>query len=487
MAHMALHESQRQQGAPPPLAEHSPPAETNSSTQQEAPAEQLPTEQQQQQGLDPQATQAESLQPPKDVTVPHRLQEALGAKAAQGAQQQGQVQEQQARSGISAPTGSSFLDSMTKQDPQQQLLQQLAAQAGFQLVSPAGQSAGPAQGVMHQAEQGTPMQAALPHQQQQEWAALSHAGVDPDLDPEFSQGLLHQLGRGLQSSAMQYASMQQQQQVQHQSRLPAWAQQALLPDQTPPVTPPTAYYGMPGLSPAHSMQALPSPPAHSLPGQYVNGGHLLEHYEPAGVRASLGAGGWHLPTWPRQQQAQPAPHCLLDPHAQQYGNVAAPGSLHDGGQGPYHTPHTSSLLDLRSSQAAAFWPSSHGGADVGTPADHSGRQSPPMMQSQAGDADALHLQGSALRQQHGSRGEGCLPHMMQDSRSGTAAPAKLSLQDPSQAETGLPSVLSGGSSGVSSPLRGSGHLESLVEINNRVEAATGRARAQLQVNLMHCV
>ena len=462
-------------------------AGTNSSAQQkETPAERLPTgQQQQQQGLDPEASQPGSLQPPKDVTAPCQLHESQGGGAADGAQQQGQVQQPQARPGIGigTPTGPNSLDSMTKQDPQQLLLQQLAAQAGFQLVSPPSQSAGSAQAAMHhQAEQGTPMQATLPHQQQ--WAALSHAKLDQDLDHKLSQGLLHQLGQGLQSSAMHHASMQQQQ-VQNLSRLPAWAQQALLPDQTPPVTPPAAYYGMPGLSPAHSMQALPSLSG----GQYTPGGQLHEQYDPAGMRASLAGGSWHLPSWQQPQQAQATPHWLLDQHAQhaqQYGSMAAAESLHHNAvqsSGPYHTPHRSSPIDVRSSHAAAFWPCDHGGADMRTLADPQGRHSPPMMQSQMGDADTLHSQGSATQQQHSSRGEAFLPGIMQGSPSDTAMPAKLSLQDPSQAEMGVPSVLSGGSSGVSSPLRGSGHLESLVEVNNRVEAAMGRARAQLQVDL----
>ena len=478
-AHRALHQSQRppdisaapDEAATVPNAVHPHPAGTNSSAkQEEPPAEQLHASQQEQQQQQPQVSQPESLQPPKDVTGLHGLHEAQGAGAAQVPQQQGQVQEQQAKSGIGTPTGTSFPDSMTKQDPQQQLLQQLAAQAGLQLVSPANQAAGAAQVVMHQAEAGTPMQATLPHQQQQ-WAALSHAAVNQDLDHELSQGLLHQLGQGLQSSALQYASMQQQ--VQHQSRLPAWAQQALLPDQTLPLTPPTAYYGMPGLSLAHSMQALPTPPAHSLPGQYGNGEHLHEQYDPAGMRAPLGAGSWHLPAWQQQQQPpQATQQWLLDQQAQRYADMAAAGGLHHSavqGSRPYHTPHTSSPLDLRSSHSAAFWPSSHGGADMGTSADP--QHSPPLM----------HSLGSVHRQQHSSRGVGSRVGMMQDSHSDTATPAKLSLQDPSQAEMGVPYVLSGGSSGVSSPLRESGHLESLVEVNNRVEAAMGCARAQLQV------
>lgn len=495
---MALHESQRQPDvvsaaldqtatAPPAVHPHPHPAQPNSSTQQEAnPAGQSPTSQQQQ-SLDQPVQQPGSWQSAQHVTAPLQL-EAQAAEEGHSTQQQGPVQEQQARSSIGTPTGTSLPDSMTKQDPQQQLLQQLAAQAGFQLVSPPpGQAvpAGSAQAAMHQAEQGTPLLATLPHQQQ--WAALSHAGVSQDLGHELSHGLLQQLGQGLQSSAMQAAAMQQQQQqqqVQQQSRLPAWAQQALLPDQAPPATPPAAYYGMPGLSPAHSMHALPSPPAHSVPGQYVSGGHMHEQYDPAGMRASLGGGTWQLPAWQQQQQqAQATPQWLHDQHAQQYGGMAAAESLHHSavqGSGSYHTPHRSSPLDLRSSHAAASWPFSQGGPAMGTPADPQGRRTPPLLPPQANTADALYSHASASRQQHSNRGEDSLPAMLQDSYADAVAAPKLSLQD-SGPEMGVPSVLSGGSSGVSSPLRGSGHLESLMEVNNRVEAAMGRARAQLQV------
>ena len=58
----------------------------------------------------------------------------------------------------------------------------------------------------------------------------------------------------------------------------------------------------------------------------------------------------------------------------------------------------------------------------------------------------------------------------------------VSAQGSAQGGVGMPSVLSGGSSGLSSPLRESGHLESLLEVNSRVEAAMDRARAQLQAN-----
>ncbi len=58
-----------------------------------------------------------------------------------------------------------------------------------------------------------------------------------------------------------------------------------------------------------------------------------------------------------------------------------------------------------------------------------------------------------------------------------------SVQGSAQGDAGMPRVLSGASSGLSSPLRESGHLESLLEVNSRVEAAMDRARAQLQAQL----
>ncbi len=63
----------------------------------------------------------------------------------------------------------------------------------------------------------------------------------------------------------------------------------------------------------------------------------------------------------------------------------------------------------------------------------------------------------------------------------------LSAQSSAQGGPGMPPVLSGGSSGLSSPLRESGHLESLLEVNSRVEAAMDRARAQLQaISALKC-
>lgn len=394
------------------------------------------------------------------------------------------MQQQQAKlSGVSTPTVPSLPSSVTKQDPQQ-----LAAQAGFQLVSPPSQSAGGAAaqaGGMHQADLHTPVQAPSPHQH--EWpAAYGHPGVSQGLSLELSHpGLLQQLGQDLQSSAMQLASMQQQQQqhVHQQSRLPAWAQQALLPDHTPPMPPPTSFYGTPEASLAHSTHALHASPAHTLPGQYVSAAHMHEQYNLSGLRASQTGGSWNQPPW-QQQQQQPQQWGLHDHPTQQYSNMTPVRHLDHSvlqGSGVY----SSSPLDPRTSPTTAFWPLGHGGVDMGTPATPQGRQASPMGQSQAGNAGVLHSHGRGPPQQ-GSWG-GSLPGVMHDDMHdehldmGKGPP--VSAPDPYQAEIGVPSVLSGGSSGVSSPLRESGHLESLLEVNNRVEAAMGRARAQLQVSL----
>ena len=144
--------------------------------------------------------------------------------------------------------------------------------------------------------------------------------------------------------------------------------------------------------------------------------------------------------------------------------------------------HNSSPLESRSSPATAFWPLGPGGGDMGTPA---APQAPPMGQSQAGDTSALHSQSKGGRQQQASGG-GSLPQpgVMHAEHLEMGEGPPVSALDPyHQDETGVPLVLSGGSSGVSSPLRESGHLEGLLEVNNRVEAAMGRARAQLHVSL----
>lgn len=491
-AHLALHEAQRQpeptdQADSGPSASHSPPADPHPCPQQQDDntAEQLHPSQPPQHSSHQRTPQPGKSPPAESVTLPQRL-ETQDAEAAHSPQQEGTVQPQQAASGT--PTATCLPGSMTKQDPQQQLLQQLAAQAGFQLVSPPSQSAGPAAqaGGMHQAEQGTPVQASLPHQQQQ-WPA-AHAGVSQGLSLELSHhGLLQQLGQDLQSSAMQIASMQQQQQVQQQSRLPAWAQQALLPDHTPPATPPASYYGMLGVNPPHSMHALHSSPAHGLPGHYLSAAHTHEQFGSGGLRASQTGASWGLPAWHQQQQPQqPQPQWELhDQHTQQFSDMTPLGNLDNSamqGSGAY----SSSLLDPRSSPGTAFWPLGHGGVDISTPATPQGWQASPMRggQSQAGTAAPLHSHSGGPQQQ-GSRG-GSLPGARHDEHLEIAMAVNqpsLSVLDPNQGEVGVPSVLSRGSSGVSSPLRESGHLESLVEVNSRVEAAMGRARAQLQVSL----
>lgn len=484
---MALHEAQRQPGASASShqagstlsAVHSPPADANDGAQQQhsSTAEQLHSSPPQQQ----QAPKPGASPPAESVTLPQRVG-TQNAEANHSSQQEGTVQQQQAKlSGVSTPTGPSLPGSMTKQDPQQQLLQQLAAQAGFQLVSPPSQSAGGVAahaGGMHQADQNTPVQAPLPHQH--EWpAAYGHAGVSQGLGPELGHhGLLQQLGQDLQSSAMQIASMQQQQ-VQQQSRLPAWAQQALMPDPTPPMPASTTFYGTLGANLAHSMHALHASPAHSMPGQYASAAHMHEQYNSSGLRASQTGGSWNQPPW-QQQQQQPQQWGLHDYPTQQYSNMTPVRNLaHIAVQG--FGVYSSSPLDSSSSPAAASWLFNHGGVDTGTPATPQGRQASPMDQSQAGDTAALHSHGRGPSQQ--GSWSGSLPDVVHDKHLGMGKEPPVSVLEPYQAETGLPLVLSGGSSGVSSPVRESGHLESLLEVNNRFEAAMGRARAQLQVSL----
>lgn len=218
----------------------------------------------------------------------------------------------------------------TKQDPQQQLLQQLAAQAGFQLLPPPSQSP-----VMSMAQspayqfpplapgvgQPTPSPQYLQQQQLQ-------SPVPADVG--FSQGLLQHLGQDLQSSARQMASMQQQLQ-QQQSRLPAWAQQALMPQQqqmssafSPHANMQTASSGPlgPGLPTNGLIGQFPEGPH----GQFGEGMHAHGHSQVAGHAPDLGAsqGMSSLQASWQQQQQQPgsldSSSPWLNPHLQQQGS-----------------------------------------------------------------------------------------------------------------------------------------------------------------------
>lgn len=241
------------------------------------------------------------------------------------------------------PTMTHPRSSGTKQDPQQQLLQQLAAQAGFQLLPPPSQSP-----VMSMAQspayqfppiapgvgQPTPSPQYLQQQQQQLQSPVP-------ADVGFSQGLLQHLGQDLQSSARQMASMQQQLQ-QQQSRLPAWAQQALMPQQQQVSS---------AFSPHANMQTTTSGPVgQGLPtngligqfpegphGQFGGGMHAHGHSQVAAghapdLRASQGKSSLQA-SWQQQQQqgSVDSSSPWLNPHLQQQGS----GGYWHGDSDPY--------------------------------------------------------------------------------------------------------------------------------------------------------
>lgn len=381
---------------------------------------------------------------------------------------------------------------MSMHDSQQQLLQQLAAQAGFQLVSPPSQPAVPAQAVMPAAEQQTPLPGNLAYQQQQlQSPLLSQAAGTQGLDHELSQGLLQQLGQGLQSSAMQFASMRQEQQ-QQQSRLPAWAQQALLPEHGPPSAG-SPYYGVQGLSPGHGMHALHSPPVHSMtpPSQYGDGPHMYEQHD-AAMRASQSGGSWQVPVWPQQQPSMqgtpPGSVHWLNQHTQQLGSKTStgPSGQFDAVRGSrqYQMQHGQSPLDLAGNLAAASWAQGgYGRPELDPSTLPQGQIPPPLMQQQSSNVGSMHSQSEgAWRQSSQASGKpNPLNDELLDCESAQNLP--LSAQRSAQADRGVRHGVSGGSSGLSSPLRGSGHLENLMEVNKRVEAAMDRAQAQLQARL----
>lgn len=124
------------------------------------------------------------------------------------------------------------------------------------------------------------------------------------------------MGLGLQSSAMQMVQMQQQQ--QQASRLPAWAQQALMPQQhhhqqqlSPAFSPQP---DLPRADPSHMTQGLPPNGLFGqfAEGQFADGPHFPsaegvdahDQFGPghtASLRASQGVGSWQAPQ--QQQQA----------------------------------------------------------------------------------------------------------------------------------------------------------------------------------------
>lgn len=231
---------------------------------------------------------------------------------------------QQSWSGSGPATLTNLPGSNSKQDLQQQLLQQLAAQAGFQLVPPPLQS--PVMSMGHNpTHQPGSLLTTPPHYQQQLQQQLPISA-----DAGFSQGVLQNLGLGLQSSAMHMVQMQQQQQ-QQASRLPAWAQQALMPQphhqqqQLSPAFSPHA--DLPSANPSHMSQGLPP---NGLFGQFADGPHFAcaggvdahDQFGPghtASLKASQGVGGWQPPQ-PQQQASANGRTPWLNPHLQHPGS-----------------------------------------------------------------------------------------------------------------------------------------------------------------------
>ncbi len=204
----------------------------------------------------------------------------------------------------SGPASMSILPgSNSKQDLQQQLLQQLAAQAGFQLVPPPSQS--PVMSMGHApTHQPEPLLSTPPHSHYQQQLQQQ---LPMSADAGFSQGVLQHMGLGLQSSAMQMVQMQQQQQ-QQASRLPAWAQQALMPQHHHQQQLYPAFSTHPDLlraDPSHMTQGLPPNGLFGqfAEGQFADGPHFPpaggadahDQFGPghtAGLRASQDVGSW---------------------------------------------------------------------------------------------------------------------------------------------------------------------------------------------------
>ncbi|KAA6422420.1 MAG: hypothetical protein FRX49_07595 [Trebouxia sp. A1-2] len=245
----------------------------------------------------------------------------------------------------------------------------------------------------------------------------------------FSQGVLQNLGLGLQSSAMHMVQMQQQQQ-QQASRLPAWAQQALMPQphhqqqQLSPAFSPHA--DLPSANPSHMSQGLPP---NGLFGQFADGPHFAcaggvdahDQFGPghtASLKASQGVGGWQPPQ-PQQQASANGRTPWLNPHLQHPGSN---NSMHMV-SGPYQQEE--GVYQMYEGQTLQQHPSSAGSR-------------PPQWQD-----DAWHPEAS-----------GGLEAVMRPPGS---------VQGSAQGDVGMAPVLSGASSGFSSPLRESGHLESLLE------------------------
>jgi len=259
---------------------------------------------------------------------------ALSSYSAQHGQHQGNSPglwespgpSQQGWSSSGPPSMTNLPGSNSKQDLQQQLLQQLAAQAGFQLVPPPSQS--PVMSMGHTpTHQPGPLLNTPPHYQQQ-----LHQQLPMSADAGLSQGVLQNLGLGLQSSAMQMVQMQQQQ--QQPSRLPAWAQQALMPQhhhqqQLSPAFSPHA--DLPRAVSGHMSQGLDPNGLFGqfAEGQFADGPHFPfaggvnahDQFGPghtASLKASQGVGSWQAPQ-PQQQASMNGRTPWLNPHLQHPG------------------------------------------------------------------------------------------------------------------------------------------------------------------------
>ena len=244
-------------------------------------------------------------------------------------------------------------------------------------------------------------------------------------------------------SAAQVSSLQQQQQQQlmqsqglpaaqldplqqqQQSGLPAWAQQALTPPQHFPGAVSQAAYSMQDSHAQRDIRAsaqfMSNPHAARLSGQEMT---------PPGHNSWQG-------DWQQQQQL---------------------GGVHESQQWP--EPHA--VHHMRQS-----YPSSAQHAD---PRTFSSQQQQPQ---------------TAWGQEHNQSAWTRQPHAVQAGLADEAAQLALTAQSSGQGGLEVPFGLSRGSSGLNSPLQESGHFESLLEVNNRVEAAMDRARAHLQASTLN--
>ena len=320
-----------------------------------AAAKDTPVGQQQAAGLHEQQTQSDQTQHRPPSQQPQHAQQAgapsmltppgshaPNSYSAQHGQHQGNSPgpwespgpSQQGWSGSGPASMTNLPGSNSKQDLQQQLLQQLAAQAGFQLVPPPSQSPVVSMGHTPTHQPGPLLNTPSHyHQQLQQQLPMS-------ADAGFSQGVLQHMGLGLQSSAMQMVQMQQQQ--QQASRLPAWAQQALMPQhhhqqQLSPAFSPHA--DLPRANPSHMSQGLPPNGLFGqfAEGQFADGPHFpsaggVDAHDQFGsghtasLTASQGVSSWQAPQ-PQQQASANGRTPWLNPHLQHPGTNSSMHSV----------------------------------------------------------------------------------------------------------------------------------------------------------------